>query len=267
MGFFLCLVLFLVRLTGLLLSLLRFLFCHVLLALNPALLFFQPLLLLLLLLDDEVVALQMFKPGLRLLPASFHVQCLSHHILHHGHIIGIELEGFPGLPVHPVPDYVCVVVRLPGLFICRVFIVAFVFVKEDLDGLDAPRGFHHPGVFKNVVKSGVFLDVHDALTDGTASLSGVFLPVLVGVLDIVLLHGASGLFLDHDTDGCAVLFQGDAFHSGCDIRTVVLRQVETDVEFPGIERLDVLFVPPVVSFALGDIAWLHMIGSLGCSTH
>ncbi len=140
-------------------------------------------------------------------------------------------------------------------------------MKVDLDGLDAPPGFHHPGVFEKAVKIGVLLDVHDTFADGAASLPGMLLTVLVGVFDIVFLHGASGLFLDHDPDGFKMILKGDAFHSGCDIGTVVLRQVETDVKPGRIERLDIDRVTPVVSFALGDIAWLHMVGSLGCSTH
>jgi len=141
---FLGLILFLVCLAGIIL---RF----VLLALDPALLFFKPLLLFLLLLEDEVVALQMVQPGLRLFPASFHVQCLSNHILHHGHIIGIELEGLSCLVIHPVPDNMCMVIRLPSLFISRVFIVALVFMEEYLDRLDAPPSFHYPGVFEKVI--------------------------------------------------------------------------------------------------------------------
>ena len=64
-----------------------------------------------------------------------------------------------------------------------------------------------------------------------------------------------------------MLLKGDALHFRRDIGSVVLAQIETDVEFLGVERHDVLCVPPVVAFALGDIAWLHMDGSLGFRTH
>ena len=79
----------------------------------------------------------MVKPGLGLLSASFHIQGLSHHVLHCGHIIGNELEGLSGLMVYPVPDDVCMVVRFPGLLVSRIFIMALVLMKVDLDGLDA----------------------------------------------------------------------------------------------------------------------------------
>ena len=59
-----------------------------------------------------------------------------------------------------------------------------------------------------------------------------------------------------------MLLEGDALHFRRDIGGVVLSQIEADIESVGIEFLDVLWVPPVVEFALGDIAWLHMDGSL-----
>ena len=90
-----------------------------------------------------------------------------------------------------------------------------------------------------------------------------YFAALAGVLDLLLLHGASGLLLDHDTDGIEVLVQGYALHFRRDIGGVVLGQVETDVELLGVEFLDVLWVTPVVEFALAGIAWLHMDGSFG----
>ena len=85
-----CSFFILVRLTGLFLGHISLVFGFGLLALGLAFLFFQPLLLLLLFLKDEVVSLQMVYPGFRLLLTSLHVQCISHHVLHCRHIIGIE---------------------------------------------------------------------------------------------------------------------------------------------------------------------------------
>ena len=64
-----------------------------------------------------------------------------------------------------------------------------------------------------------------------------------------------------------MLLEGDALHFRRDIRGVVFGQVEPDVELLRVERFDVLCVPPVVAFALGGIAWLHMDGSLGFLVH
>ena len=94
-------------------------------------------------------------------------------------------------------------------------------------------------------------------------MPGDHLAALAGVLDLFLLHGASGLLLDHDTDGIEVLVQGYALHFWRDIGGVMLGQVETDVDLRGVEFLDVIWVTPVVEFALAGIAWLHMDGSFG----
>ena len=169
--------------------------------------------------------------------------------------------------VHPVPDDMGMVVRLPGAVITGDLIVTFVSVKVDLESLDAPPGFNHPGEAEKCFEPSVFVDDNDTFPDGAASLPDTHLAVLVGVFDILLLHGASRLLLDHDPDGFKVLLKGDAFHFRRDVGIVILRQVETDVELLGVERLDVLYVPPVMSFALGDITWLHMDGSLGFRTH
>ncbi len=94
-------------------------------------------------------------------------------------------------------------------------------------------------------------------------MPGDHLAVLAGVLDLLLLHDASGQLFDHDTDSFKVLLEGDAFHFRRDIGGVVFGKVETDIERLGVELFDVVRVPPVVEFALGDIAWLHMDGSFG----
>ena len=159
------------------------------------------------------------------------------------------------------------VVRLPGAVITRDLIVTFVSVKVDLERLDTPPAFNHPGEAEKCFESGVFVDDNDTFPYGAASLPDTHLAVLVGIFDVLLLHGASGLLFDHDPDGFKVLLKGDALHFRRDIGSVVLAQIETDVEFLGVERLDVLCVPPVVAFALGDIAWLHVDGSLGFRTH
>lgn len=108
-----------------------------------------------------------------------------------------------------------------------------------------------------------FFGDDDAFPDRAGSIPGEYLAALAGVLDILLLHGASGLLLDHYPDGFKVLLKGDALHSGRDIGGVVFGQFVADIEFLGVELLDVLWVSPVVEFALGDIAWLHMDGSFG----
>ena len=77
-------------------------------------------------------------------------------------------------------------------------------------------------------------------------MPGDHLAALAGVLDLLLLHGASGLLLDHDTDGIEVLVQGAAFHFRRDIGGIVLGQVEADIQCRGVELFDVLWVPPVV---------------------
>ena len=133
----------------------------------------------------------------------------------------------------------------------------------DLERLDAPLLFHLLREAEKVFEPGVFFGDDDAFTDGTCPLPGDYFAALAGVLDLLLLHGASGLLLDHDTDGIEVLVQGYALHFRRDIGGVVLGQVETDVELLGVEFLDVLWVTPVVEFALAGIAWLHMDGSFG----
>ncbi len=159
------------------------------------------------------------------------------------------------------------IVRLPGAVITGNFIVTFVSVKVDLESLDASPGFNHPDEAEKCFDPCVFIDDNDTFPNRAASLPDTHLAVLVGIFNVLLLHGAPGLLLDHNSDGFKMLLKGDAFHFRCDIGAVVLRHVETDVEFLGVERLDVLYVPPVMSFALGDITWLHMDGSLGFHTH
>ena len=76
-------------------------------------LFLELFLLALLLLDDEVVPFQMVNSCFRLLLSSLHVQCLSYQILDCRHVLSIQLEGLACVVVHPVPDDMSMVVRLP----------------------------------------------------------------------------------------------------------------------------------------------------------
>ena len=99
---------------------------------------------------------------------------------------------------------------------------------------------------ENVFEPGVFFGDDDAFTNRAGPIPGAHFAIFVGVLDVLLLHGASGQHLDHYPDGFKVLLEGDALHSGRDIGGVVFGQVETDIELFGVELLDVLWVPPVV---------------------
>ena len=139
-----------------------------------------------------------------------------------------------------------VVVRHPGILVTGYFVVSLVPVKVNLERLDAPLLFHHMREAENVFELGVFFDDDDAFPDRAGPLPGAHLAALDGVLDLLLLQGASGLLLDHYPDGFEVLLQGAAIHFRRDIGGVVFGQVETDVECVGVELLDVLWVPPVV---------------------
>ena len=126
---------------------------------------------------------------------------------------------------------------------------------------------HTFGIAHEVIYRSVGLDVHDSLTNGTASLPDTFLAFLVGKLHVLLLHRPSGLLLHHDLDIVIVLLKTNANHVRCDIRGILAGQVLADVKHGRIEGCNIVCVPPVMSLTLGDVARFDVLGSFGYCTH
>ena len=64
-----------------------------------------------------------------------------------------------------------------------------------------------------------------------------------------------------------MLLEADALHVRCDIRLVVVTQIGAHIQYAGIERGDVVCVPPVMAFALLNVTRLYMVGCFGNFTH
>ena len=100
----------------------------------------------------------------------------------------------------------------------------FVLVHVYLNGSDAPPLMYSFSILQQVIHRCVWLDVDNALTDGTAALADTFHSFLVGIFHVLLLHGSTSLFLDQCFEIVVVLLKVDAHHVRCDIGLIVAGQ-------------------------------------------
>ena len=141
--------------------------------------------------------------------------------------------------------------------------MALIPMDMYLDGSDSPSLMHFIRVLLEVGHCGVGLDVDNTLADGTAAVTFFRLTILANNCYLLLLHGSACLLLHHGFDSIIVLLEADALHVRCDIRLVVVTQIGTHIQYAGIERADVVCVPPVVAFALLNVTRFDVVRCFG----
>ena len=150
-------------------------------------------------------------------------------------------------------------VWLPCRFVLWILIMPFISVHVYLDGSDAPPLMHSIDIVQQIVHLGVWLDVYHTLTNGTTAFTDSRFTIFVLILHILLLHGPASFFLDQCLQIVVVLLKGNTLHAWCDIDFVVVGQFKTYIYPCWIERLDIVLVPSIVSFALSNVARLDML--------
>lgn len=94
---------------------------------------------------------------------------------------------------------------------------------------------------------------------GTAAVAFLLPAFLVGNFDYPFLHTPTCFLLYHHLDFFVDILKGLALHVRCDIYIVIMRQFQTYINGTRVERHDVLWITPVMSLTLFDIAWLDMV--------
>src|SRR5574344_2221543 len=132
---------------------------------------------------------------------TFPFQRLGCHILHKADVLVVQFVGFACLVVHPVPDDMGVIVRLPCSAIVRIKTMPLVTMEVYLYGRNTETLSTKVGEMLQLPHGGVCLAHHDALTQGsTAGYLGYLACLLVDSLPFLGLHGPACLFFHHSAD-------------------------------------------------------------------
>lgn len=181
------------------------------------------------------------------------------HVLHEADVLIVQLVGLTRLMVHPVPDDMGVIVRLPCRIVIRIKTMPLVTMEMYLYGSDTETLSAKVGEMLQLLHGGVCLAHHDALTQGsTAGYLGYLARLLVDSLPFLGLHGPTRLFLHHSANGIVILPQGHiALQFRCP-RLVLRYQVFPDIKLLCIDVVEICLCPLVVCLTLPDIAGLDV---------
>ena len=133
-----------------------------------------------------------------------------------------------------------------------------VLVQEDLERCDAPASLAFLAKFLHVCQCRVRSDEQHALTDWRTSRHFDDFPVLPFAFTFLLLHGTTGLFLDHPLDVVIVRLQFGVAKVGVYPLLVIGSEFGYDVNFGFADIAHVLGCSSVMSLAGFDIAGLDM---------
>ena len=142
--------------------------------------------------------------------------------------------------------------------------MSFIFVQEDLQRSNTPALFALLAKFMHICQCGVRSDEQHPLTDRWTPCHLDDFSVLAFAFTFFLLHGTSGLFLDHPFDVVVMCPQFGSAEAGIYPLFVVGWEFRNDIDFGLADVTHILGSPTVMSLAWCNVARLDMYAWFCC---